>query len=188
MSRAKGVARRQVVLLNGPAGVGKTTVGRRLAATARNGVCMHGDDLKRFVVAREPGTVDQGLSYVGGAALADVFLHAGYELVVFEFVFEQRMHVDRFLDRLRSDVAVHLITLWAPLETVATRELGRLDRGRLGDRVAACWNTMAADLAELGAVVDARAPVDEVLAEVRRQIGTGTALVRGASLVAGAEG
>jgi ABC-type transport system involved in cytochrome c biogenesis ATPase subunit len=55
----------QVVVLNGPAGVGKTTVGRRLAGTARNGACVHGDDLKRFVVAREPGTVEQGLSYVG---------------------------------------------------------------------------------------------------------------------------
>ena len=54
----------QVVVLNGPAGVGKTSVGRRLAATARNGVCVHGDDLKRFVVAREPGTVERGLSYV----------------------------------------------------------------------------------------------------------------------------
>ena len=45
-----------MVVLNGPPAVGKTTVGRRLAATARNGVCVHGDDLKRFVVATEPGS------------------------------------------------------------------------------------------------------------------------------------
>jgi hypothetical protein len=78
---------RQVVLLNGPAAVGKSTVGRRLAATARNGVCIHGDDVRRMVVTSEPGTVRQSLVYVGGAALADVFLEAGYELVVFEFGF-----------------------------------------------------------------------------------------------------
>jgi chloramphenicol 3-O-phosphotransferase len=144
VNRAGTMAGRHVVLLNGPAGVGKTTVGRRLAATARNGVCVHGDDLKRFVVTREPGAVEQGLSYVGGAALTDVFLRAGYDLVVFEFVFERRIHVDRFLASLRTDAAVHLVTLWAPWETVATRELGRPERARRGDRVAACWNAMAA--------------------------------------------
>jgi MoxR-like ATPase len=87
------IAGRDVVLLNGPAGVGKTTVGRRLAASARNGVCVHGDDLRRFVVTREPD-------------------------------------------------AVHL--------------------------------------AQLGTVVDARGPVDAVVAAARRQVGTGTALVGGA--------
>jgi hypothetical protein len=43
---------------------------------ARNGVCVHGGDLKRYVVSRESGAVEQGLSYVGGAALPDVFLDA----------------------------------------------------------------------------------------------------------------
>ena len=108
-------------MVNGPAGVGKTTLGRRLAATARNGACVHGDDLKRFVVAREPDTVALGLSYVGGAALADVFLDAGYDLVVFEFVFPRGVHVERFLRALRSGVPVHLVTLWAPLATIVER-------------------------------------------------------------------
>ena len=169
-----GATDKRVVLLNGPAGVGKTTIGRRLAATARNGVCIHGDDLRRFVVAREPGAVEHGLGYVGGTALSDVYLDAGYHLVVFDFVFERPIDVERFLGRLRSDAAVHLVTLWAPLETVAVRERGRLDRERLGGRVAACWRTMAANLPELGAVVDARGGVDEVLAEVCRQIAAGT--------------
>lgn len=75
--RETDAATQRVVLLNGPAGVGKTTAGRRLAATARNGTCVHGDDLKHFVVSRDPDTVQGGLSYVGGAALADVFLDAG---------------------------------------------------------------------------------------------------------------
>jgi chloramphenicol 3-O-phosphotransferase len=176
-----GQTGRQVVVLNGPAGVGKTTVGRRLAATARNGVCVHGDDLKRFVVAREPGSVEQGLTYVGGAALADVFLEAGYDLVVFEFVFERRMDVERFLGRLRSDAAVALLTLWAPLETVLARERGRPDRAPLGDRAAACWNAMATALPELGATVDARGSVEEVLAEALRQVAAGSRCDRSVS-------
>src|SRR3712207_3602106 len=65
-----------VVLVNGPPGVGKTTVGRLLAETARNGVCIHGDDLKRFVVAREEGTVEGGLASVGAAALAGIYLRS----------------------------------------------------------------------------------------------------------------
>jgi predicted kinase len=160
----------RVVLLNGPAGVGKTTIGRRLAATARNGVCIHGDELKRFVVAREPGAVEQGLSYVGAAALADVNLAAGYELVVFEYVFERRAHAKRFLRALRSDVPVALLTLWAPLEVVAAREAARPGRDRLGERVAACWHALAANRHELGVVVDARGSVDEVLEKLSRSV------------------
>jgi chloramphenicol 3-O-phosphotransferase len=172
----------EVVVLNGPAGVGKTTVGRELAATADNGACVHGDDLKRFVVAREPGTVEQGLSYVAGAAVTDVFLAAGYDLVVFDFVFERRADVERYLMRLRSEAAVHLFTLWAPLETVAMRERARPDRAGLGARAVHCWHAMAPSLTELGAVVDARGAVDEVVAAARRQIAAGTARVGRASL------
>jgi chloramphenicol 3-O-phosphotransferase len=172
----------EVVVLNGPAGVGKTTVGRALAATAGNGACVHGDDFKRFVVAREPGTVEQGLSYVAGAAVTDVFLAAGYDLVVFDFVFERRADVDRYLMRLRAEAVVHLLTLWAPLETVAMRERTRPERARLGARAVRCWQAMALSLTELGAVVDARGAVDEVLAGARRQIAAGTARVGRASL------
>lgn len=175
MSRAGEVASRNVVLLNGPSGIGKTTVGRCLASTARNGICVHGDDLKHFVVAREAGTVGQGLSYVGGAALADVFLDAGYELVVFEFIFTRHVHVERFLRALRSNVPVHVLTLWAPLLTVIAREALRPDRQPLGVRVAECWHELAVNLAELGDVVDACAPVDEVVADVQLRVDGGAA-------------
>lgn|GEM_PF-3136343 len=177
MERETGAAARRVVLLNGPAGVGKTTTGRQLAATARNGVCVHGDDLKRFVVSRNPETVQGGLSYVGGAALADVFLDAGYDLVVFEFVFARRRHVERFLRALRSPVPVHLLTLWAPLAAVAAREAARPDRERLGARVGECWHELAAHLDELGVRIDAARPVSEVVDAARAALEDGRALL-----------
>jgi chloramphenicol 3-O-phosphotransferase len=177
-------APQRVVLLNGPAGVGKTTAGRRLAATARNGVCVHGDDLKHFVVSRDPDTVPSGLSYVGGAALADVFLDAGYDLVVFEFIFTRRRHVERFRRALRSDVPVHLLTLWAPLATVAAREAVRSNRERLGARVAECWHELAAHLDELGVVIDALQPVGGVVQTARQAVLNGGALLTDERLAA----
>ncbi len=177
MTRSRAVSDGTVVLLNGPAGIGKTTIGRRLAATPRNGVCVHGDELKQFVVTREPGSVDQGLGYVGGAALADVFLEAGYELVVFEFIFSQYQHVDRFLHAMRSDVPVHLLTLWAPLAIVVKREARRPHRERLGSRVTECWQELAANISELGALVDASRPPDDVTADVARRVEAGEALI-----------
>ncbi len=155
-----------VVLLNGPAGVGKTTIGRRLAGTARNGVCIHGDALRDFVVTKQDGTVGTGLSYVGGAALAEMYLQAGYDLVVFEFVFEAPGHVARFREAFTHPARLELVTLWAPLSTVSEREAGRIDRERLGERVRTCWQTMSDNLDRLGPIVDATAPPETVLADV----------------------
>jgi predicted ABC-type ATPase len=45
--------RQRVVINNGPSGVGKTTIGRLLAARVTNGVCIHGDALAGFIVARD---------------------------------------------------------------------------------------------------------------------------------------
>jgi|SRR4051794_16904612 chloramphenicol 3-O-phosphotransferase len=163
-----------VVLVNGPAGVGKTTVGRRLAATARNGICIHGDDLKAFIVARDPRAVGRGLSYPGGAALADVFLDAGYELVVFDVVFPSGRQVARFHEALRTVAPVHLLTLWAPLTTVTAREAARPHREPLGSLVTQSWRELFANLADLGAVVDAGRPVDDVVAEARRAVDAST--------------
>jgi chloramphenicol 3-O-phosphotransferase len=157
----------RIVLLNGPAGVGKTTVGERVAGGARNGVCIHGDDLKNFVVSRQDGTVASGLSYVGGAALTEVYLEAGYDLVVFEFVFERPAHVARFRAGLRTGHPVAMVTLWAPLEVVVEREHGRPGRERLGERVRSCWETLHEHLPRLGTVVDATGPLDEVVAAVQ---------------------
>jgi thymidylate kinase len=177
MRRETDAATQRVVLLNGPAGVGKTTAGRLLAATARNGVCVHGDDLKHFIVSRDPDAVEGGLSHVGRAAMADVFLDAGYDLVVFEFIFTRRRHVERFLRALRSDVPVHLLTLWASLATVAAREAVRPNRERLAARVAECWQEVAAHLDELGVVIDALQPVDAVVQTARQAVLDGGALL-----------
>jgi chloramphenicol 3-O-phosphotransferase len=140
----------RVVLLNGPAGVGKTTVGRALAATVPNGACIHGDCFKRFIVSRVEGTVAGGLGYTNGATVAASFVEAGYDLVIFAYVFERRANVDHFLATFGPPVPVHLFTLWAPLHVIMERERTRPDRKRLGRRVAACYRAIEQDLDQLG--------------------------------------
>jgi hypothetical protein len=160
---------RRVVLLNGPAGVGKTTVGRRLAERAVNGVCIEGDSLKKFIVSRDQHR-PRGLAFRAAAALTEVYLDAGFELVLFDFVFEGEHHLEPFRRSLGANTAVQLVTLWAPLSVVTAREAVRPGRARLGARVAECWNSMQHNLDALGTIVQADGPVDGVVLEVERAI------------------
>ena len=98
----------RVVILNGPPGVGKTTIGRLLAARAANGACIGGDALAGFIVTRVAGSVDQGPGYVNGATIAANYLRAGYDLVVFEYSFEHPRHVHRFLEAYDEAAPVSL--------------------------------------------------------------------------------
>ena len=154
----------RVVIVNGPAGVGKTTVGRLLAARVANGVCIHGDALAEFVVTRVDGAVETGLGDANGATIAANYVRAGYELVVFDYCFESHAHVRRFLDVYDAPAPVTLFTLWAPLGVVAEREQGRVGRPPLGERVEECYRTMESNLADLGRVVENAGPPDEVAA------------------------
>lgn len=173
--------RPHVVILNGPAGVGKTTVGRLLAGLAPNGVCIHGDAFKAFIVSRVEGRVAGGLAYVNGATVAANYLQAGYERIVFEFVFEHPRHVRRFVDALPSPARVHLFTLWAPLAVVLAREASRPHRERLGTRVAECHRAMAPVLADLGVTVEtADLPAEQIARRIDRLCLAGAGLVTSA--------
>jgi hypothetical protein len=91
--------------------------------------------------------------------------------------FSRARRVDRFLHALRSDVTVHLLRLWAPLATVAAREAIHPDRKRFGGRVAECWHELAANLDELGVLIDALRPVNEVVGGVQLRLEGGTTLL-----------
>lgn len=160
----------RVVIINGPAGVGKTTTARALADTAANGACVHGDYLRNFVVRRQNGAVHNGLGYRNGASLAGNFVDGGYELVVFEYVFETARGIDEFRRCYRAEAPVYFFTLWAPFDVVQHREsswLRRRQRQPLGSRMEACYRKMEQNLEELGPVVDtADRSVADVVADL----------------------
>ncbi len=169
----------RVILLNGPAGVGKTTVGRALASLARNGSCIHGDCLKGFIVSRMDEVVSGGLGYVNGARVAATFIEAGYDLVVFEYVFEHPSNVDRFLASFHLPVPIHLFTLWAPLSLVMEREQARPDRDRLGQRVMSCYRSIERHMGQLGRIIDTGdRPAADVAAHIYQLCHEGVGVVK----------
>lgn len=157
----------RVVVLNGPAGVGKTTTARALAGSVDNGACIHGDDLRDFIVTQREGSVRGGLGYRNGATVATNFIDAGYDLVVFEYVFESPGALEHFAAAYAGEAPVHLFTLWAPLEVVRRRERARAGRRPLGRRLEECYRAIDEHLDELGQVIhtDSRT-VDDVIAEI----------------------
>ncbi len=151
----------EIVVLSGPPGVGKTTVGRQLAGAVPDGICIHGDALRNFIVTRSPSRPN-GLAYVGAAALTAVYVAAGFERVIVEYVVEAPAHFDRFRDALPAPLggAARLFTLWAALPVVVSREATRPGRDRLGLRVEECWTTIHSRLDTLGAVSDTHRPIE----------------------------
>jgi chloramphenicol 3-O-phosphotransferase len=141
-----------IILLNGPAGVGKSSVAAHLAVLAPGSVSIRGDDLRAFAPADARTHLGPGSTYRAGATLAAAYLDMGAPRVIFEYVFEGPSQVELFRRAVPS-LPVYLFTLWAPLEVIQAREEQRPNRRRLGGRVEGCYRALEANLEQLGVVV-----------------------------------
>jgi len=144
-----------VVVLNGPPGVGKTSTAKLVALAAPGTVCVHGDDLRSFAPKDASAHLGGGSTYRAAAALTLEYLTMGATRVVFDYCFLNRAHVDYFVGRLGAGGdKVTLFTLWALLDVVQRRERERVGREALGQAVEECWTEIAANRSELGEFVD----------------------------------
>jgi energy-coupling factor transporter ATP-binding protein EcfA2 len=147
------LAKGKIVIINGPAGVGKTTLAKALSKYGRNSAVIEGDSIKRFIANRNDGEVRKGLGYLNGANVSSNYVKAGYDLMIFEYIFEEGTHIPKFLKYLTVDCPVYLFTLWADCTTVESREMMRENRERLGSRVSECWTAMKKNLPGLGLII-----------------------------------
>jgi len=155
-----------IVVINGPPGVGKTTVSKALAKLRPGTVCIHGDQLRAFAPEDARTHLGGGSTYRAAATLACAYLEMGATRVIFDYCFLRPRHLHYFTERVPPDVPVHAFTLWAALTTVQDREQGRDARTPLGEAVEECHREIEEHLAELGTKVDAESEAPDVVAEL----------------------
>lgn len=152
-----------LVVVNGPPGVGKTTVSRLLARHLEGTVCIQGDALRAFSPPTPRAHLGRGSTYRAAAALACAYLRMGAPRVIFDYCFLRPAHVAYLVENL-DNTRVEFFTLWASLPTVKAREQRRCGRSPLGAAVDECHAEIQRHLSDLGEVLDAREP-PEVIAE-----------------------
>ena len=108
----------EVVLLNGPPGVGKSTVSRLLFTRQSGVVWIRGDDVRAFAPADARVHLGPGATHRAAGALAATYVAMGARRVVVDYCFLNRTHVDRLVGALTPGVPVHVVTLWASLAVV----------------------------------------------------------------------
>jgi predicted kinase len=148
----------EVLIINGPPGVGKTTVSRILAHQLPGTVCIRGDELRAFAPKDARQHLGGGSTFRAAAVLAKTYLAMGAARIVVDYVFLRRSHVAYFRDAFGSpETPLHMFTLWAPLDVVQSRERRRVARSPLGDAVEECRNEIERNQAILGDFIDTTA-------------------------------
>lgn len=144
----------KIIIINGSPGVGKSTTAQLLAKSSQNSVCIRGDDIKHWIVNRDSPDLARGLTYINGGSCCENYAKAGYELIVFEYVFTKKIHVERFIENCGMRYSCFMFTLIAPLSIIKQREQFRQNREPLGEAVNIAYNEIIKNKADLGTFID----------------------------------
>ena len=160
----------RVIVLNGPTGVGKTTIMSLLASRVPGSVSINGDAVRRFAPADPAVTravLGEGSTYLISGQLAALYLGAGAATVFFDYVFDTAAHVERFTAHLPPEASCHVVTLWATEATLTRRRAGRARAWPPAHLANDQYRSMQSNLPALGHVVhtDELAP-EEICARI----------------------
>lgn len=142
----------RLIILNGPSGVGKTTVARLLSQKSESSVCIHGDVLREMIVSRD-GSEDGRLGYRNGALLVNNFKDASYDLIVFDYIFPSNEHLEFFIGLLQDFSSAFIFTLWAAERVVQGRRRER-DRDDRRFSVADSYDELQSNLQDFKTVIE----------------------------------
>ena len=136
----------EVIVVNGPPGVGKSTVTACLRRYVPSTVAISGDELRAFAPEDARAHLGGGATYRAAGALVASYLSLGAERVIFDYVFSRRAHFAYFREALPAGVEPRVFTLWAPLRAAPERE-------------------MAQNLEQMAQIIDTEGLTAEVVAE-----------------------
>jgi chloramphenicol 3-O-phosphotransferase len=153
-----------VIIINGPPGVGKSSVAAQLRTLAPGTVAICGAQLRAFAPPDARAHLGGGATYRVASARASAFIQLGAKRVLFEYEFLRASHLAYFRDALTVPAELHVFTLWAPLECVVERSGGAPDARRHGLTLSDAYREMAMNSSQLGQIVETERLAPEQIA------------------------
>jgi len=144
----------EVIVINGPPGVGKSSVTAQLRTLVPGTVAISGAQLRAFAPPDARAHLGGGATYRVAGALASAFMQLGAKRVLFEYEFLRASHLAYFRDALTVSAELHVFTLWAPLECLVERSGGQPDARPSGLTLVDSHREMATNLSQLGQIVE----------------------------------
>jgi len=160
----------KIIVINGPSGVGKTTVARKLCELHQDSICIHGDSIKEFIVNRNNIKIEKQLAYKIGAMLIKKYIESGYTFVVFEFVFEKNDYI-QLVKNLLINMDIKVLTLWDELESIIKKAKKRKNPTLSITRVIECYNTMKVNIKDMDAeIIFHSNDIDSTINKIEEQL------------------